>query len=149
VAIDNTPPASLSDGYEGPAEVTDRDALEEIFRLRGVVWAGQEWLTKHQDMVRLADSYEGRARHWVVRQRGQLVAAARLSLHNRVEDVPDFEFFPTGFAIAIPPPPIASINRLVVHPAHRRQGIATLLDRCRTVPERVCQAETVFPRVAP
>jgi hypothetical protein len=144
----STQPAALPDGYEGPTEVTDLDALEEIFRFRAAVWAGEEWLNKHQNTARLADGYEGRARHWVVRQRGQLVAAARLSLHDRVEDVPDFEVFPTGFAINILPP-IASMNRLVVHPAHRCQGVATILDRLRIQVARQSGANVILGQCPP
>jgi GNAT superfamily N-acetyltransferase len=145
---DSTQPEALPDGYEGPTEVTDPDALEEIFRFRAAVWAGEEWLNKHQNRARLADGYEGRARHWVVRQDGQLVAAARLSFHDRVEDVPDFEFFPTGFSITILPP-IASINRLVVHPAHRLQGIATILDQLRIQIARQSGANVILGQFPP
>jgi GNAT superfamily N-acetyltransferase len=146
--FDSNRPVALPAAYEGPTEVTDPDALEEVFRFRAAVWADEAWLSKHQNMSRIADRHEGDARHWVVRQRGQLVAAARLSFHERIEDVPDYEFFPTRLPITIPPP-IASMNRLVVHPAHRYQGIATNLDRCRIQAAKQSGANAILVQCPP
>ncbi len=103
------------------------EVLKSLGRFRTEVWraesdvnraalAGAEW----------TDATDWSADHWVVRQSGRVVAAARLSVHDRIEDVP---YSAAMNNAAIPTSgPFGSINRLVVARSHRRQGIASLLD---------------------
>ena len=58
-----------------------------------------------------------------------LVAAARLSLHNSMANIPDAEVY-LGKLDDLPTP-IATINRCVVHPDYRKRGLATTLDCVR------------------
>src|SRR3990170_4437597 len=89
---------------------------QEIGRLRSAVWRaepdvnrsalpGDVWL---DDLDAIAD-------HWVARDgQGRIVAAARMTIHDRLEDVPYYESFahlPIGSK-----GPFASLNRLVVNP---------------------------------
>jgi GNAT superfamily N-acetyltransferase len=139
----------LPDGYDGPIEITDPAALEEIYRLRAEAWKSEaDWLAEKPDANRIADRHDDAARHWVVRHGGDAIAAIRLSLHDRVEDMPDFAYFPAGFALEIPPPLIYSA-RLVVAPAHRHQGIAGYLDQFVIQMARQVGARAILGMVPP
>ena len=106
----------MTNTYE-PVEIDphDRPLLEKIGRLRVLAWStvipdaaakvGDCWL----------DEYELEARHWCIFHDGEPVAAARMSVHQRNEDVPDAEVYEGVFAEPLAAP-IASINRLVTHP---------------------------------
>jgi hypothetical protein len=73
------------------------------------------------------DELDRTAYHWVIVREGRLVAASRMSVHDRLEDVPEAESY---LGVFRPPPeaPIASINRLVVDPGAQRQGLARRLN---------------------
>jgi GNAT superfamily N-acetyltransferase len=102
--------------------------LETIGRLRIRAWdangerpahapaTGSIWLDHHDDT----------AEHYVVERDGIVVAAARVSLHDREGDLPDAEIT-AGYTERLKWP-VASINRLVVAPEVRRHGLACALD---------------------
>ncbi len=75
------------------------------------------------------DEHDEHAMHWVVRDGGRLIAAARMCVHDDVRSLPDAGFF-IGVGID-PPAPIASLNRLVVHPEYQRHGLSHTLDQIR------------------
>lgn len=58
---------------------------------------------------------------------GEIVAAARLCVHDRLADAPDGEMFESLEL----PTPVASLNRLVVSRAHRGLGLAHRFDALR------------------
>jgi SAM-dependent methyltransferase/GNAT superfamily N-acetyltransferase len=107
----------------------DRTLLEKIGRLRVLAWS-----TVMPDAASKTDcwldEFELVVRHWCIFHDGEPVAAARLSVHQRIEDVPDAEVY-AGVFPEPPPPPIASLNRLVVHPEFRGKGFAEVLDEMR------------------
>jgi GNAT superfamily N-acetyltransferase len=140
---------SLPAGYEGLIEITRESDLEEVFSLRANVWkVEEEWLSDKPDAERLRDTHEVSARHWVVRHQGSLVAAVRLSLHDTIEDLPDYCYLPKCLTIDVPPP-IASLNRLVVDPGHRCQGLGTALDQFAVEMARRQGANAVLEIVPP
>jgi GNAT superfamily N-acetyltransferase len=108
--------------------VTERELMERIGELRVRAWAtelheaieGASWL----------DDFDSTSRHWAVLQGGQPVGAARLSIHSCLQDLPYAEDFVDMFT-APPPAPIASLNRLVVDPAFRGNGLGYKLDLVR------------------
>ena len=119
--------------------------LANIRALRAQAWAsfhpGASVLQDHIDPT------DKGAIQWVVLYGGVLVASARLSVHSRIEDVPEAEIFLPVFK-RIPAPPFGSINRLAVHPQYRGTGLARVLDtiRLKTAWELGCQsilAETI------
>ena len=111
-------------------EVTPPNAelLEQIGRLRVRAWATV--VEEAAQMEVWLDEFDASARHWIVTVNGELAAAARMSVHNSIGEVPEAEIY-LGLITDSLPKPIASINRLVVSPDHRRRGYARLLDCAR------------------
>lgn len=108
-------------------QLTTSEEICAAQRLRYDVWQS-EGVTMH-DLARgvIADHHDDHAMHWGVFAGDQLVAAARLCLHDRLSDAPDAEMFSS---ISIPAP-IASLNRLIVHKSYRGRGLSDVLDRVR------------------
>lgn len=133
-----------------PVEIDPADPLllEQIGRLRVLAWSTvmpdaasrtESWL----------DEFELRARHWCIFHAGKPVAAARLSIHRRIDEVPDAEIFEG--VVVDPPAPVASLNRLVIHPEFRGRGWAERLDKVRILAAaaagcRCAVGETQSPR---
>ena len=120
----------MSNNYE-PVEIDphDRVLLEKIGRLRVLAWS-----TVMPDVAQKTESwldeFELVARHWCIFHDGEPVAAARMSVHHRIEETPDAEVYDGVFAEP-PPAPIASFNRLVAHPSFRGRGFSRKLDEVR------------------
>jgi GNAT superfamily N-acetyltransferase len=104
------------------------ELLTRIGQLRVMAWATE--IPQAAAMGEWLDEFEGCACHWVVFRGCELVAAARLSIHQSLADVPDPECF-VGIFREPPPTPIASFNRLVVHPSARGFGLSRRLDEAR------------------
>lgn len=69
------------------------------------------------------------AKHFVVICDGKIVAAARVTLHTTLSDIPDFSLYgevKNKFRY-----PMASFNRLVVKKEYRNRGFAGMLIRAR------------------
>ena len=77
-----------------------------------------------------ADPYDEQARHWFLSEENRVVAAARLSKHAILDDIPDNDFIPIK-KVQNYSGPFASMNRLVVHPDWRGRGISVLFDKIR------------------
>jgi GNAT superfamily N-acetyltransferase len=115
--------------FRGPERVRDAPSLEAIYRLRAAVWreTGDIAQAAFAD-GRWSDEHDPASLHWVVRDAtGELVAAARLSVHERLAEVPEAEeYAAVGLRLA---GRIASPARVVVAAAARRHGLAgRLLD---------------------
>ena len=106
----------------------DEHLLGRIGRLRVEAWETET--SRASDMKSWLDEFDRTARHWIVFCKGVPVAAARLSVHDNLEEVPDAESYAGGFDEP-PEGPIASLNRLVVHPSARRAGLSKRLDLVR------------------
>lgn len=78
---------------------------------------------------RWVEHYDIDAIHFVAVQEDSIVAAARITLHDSPEDLPDNEAY-RALRLDLPGP-IASFNRLVVRRDYRGKGLSTLLDRVR------------------
>lgn len=135
------------DGFIGPRQVTDTETIAEIGRLRLRVWRaiGAEMGPTPDGGGGWVDEHDQHAIHFAVWHGGCLVAAARLCLHERLEDAPDYEHH-KQVVTAWPslPAPIACFNRLVVDPAFQRRGLATALDKIRLVTAKELGAHSVF-----
>jgi len=113
--------------FGGPERVTDAPTLEAIYHLRATVWR------ETGDIAQAAfgdggwsDEHDATSTHWVVRGAdGELVAAARLSVHERLADVPEAEEY-TAVGLDLEGR-IASPARVVVAAAARRHGLASQL----------------------
>lgn len=102
--------------------------LEEIGRLRVIAWCTV--IEKASELDIWLDAFDPAARHWVVFQGNSVVAAARMTIHPSLDEVPDAESY-AGMFPEPPAAPIASLNRLVVHPSARGQGLSKALDQAR------------------
>lgn len=95
--------------------------LREIRQLRRRAWGAEGlWPPGCDESGRFIDPVDELAMHWTVEQDGQLVAAARVSFHAGVSELPDEdERHPE---LAVLGGPLASLNRLVVAPEYRSRG---------------------------
>ena len=111
-------------------EVTDEPAfMPRIAELRAEAWRPHITMD-NQFTAEWTDSFDPVARHWVILDNDILAASARLSVHQRWEEVPDSEVYGGLFKSALPSP-VASMNRLVVSPRYRGRGLSTRLDHVR------------------
>ena len=104
------------------------ELLAKVGRLRIEAWETET--ARAAEQTAWVDEFDRVAWHWVVCRDGLPVAAARLSLHQGLAEVPDSECY-AGVFSSPPGPPIASLNRLVVHPSARGSGLGRRLDLLR------------------
>lgn len=114
--------------------------LEQIYALRVAAWRTE--VTLPPDITRWHDGFDLDACHWAVLRDGLPVAAARLSIHADPSEMAEAEVY-LG-KIGDVPPPIATLNRCVVHPSHRHKGLATLLDKTRIAYARQSVCRTIL-----
>lgn len=107
--------------------MTDASTLDAIYRLRAAVWRETGDLAQAAfGDGRWSDEHDPASLHWVVRDgAGELVAAARLSVHERLADVPEAEEY-TAAGLRLDGR-IAAPARVVVAAAARRRGLAEQL----------------------
>lgn len=121
--------AGLPDGYR--LLRADRPSLlDQIWRLRVSAWQTQAEIV-HSAEDGWRDPHDSDAHHWVICTGGsepdQVVAAIRLTLHPEISTLPDADVYREVLPLDFPVP-VASYNRMVVDPAHRRRGLSAVLD---------------------
>lgn len=102
--------------------------LAAIYRLRVAAWRSRT--DYFPDIAEWQDAHDATACHWAIRDSGQIVAAARLTMHDRLADAPSAEIYED----VLPPDlagPIAVMTRLVVARSHGGRGLSRLLDVAR------------------
>jgi GNAT superfamily N-acetyltransferase len=108
-------------------EVVDPGALEEIYAFRAAVWQSAGGLAPGAFPAgHWRDAHDAAAMHWVVRGTDdRLLAAARLTLHPTLEEVPEAEeYLRYGLRLS---GPIAAPARVVVCPSVQRLGLGRRL----------------------
>jgi GNAT superfamily N-acetyltransferase len=108
--------------------VADRATFDAVVGLRLRSWADQTPVPLTPDDV--VDHHDEAARHWVAVLDGKIIGAARLTVHDVLDEVP--EAVCLGGVFAQPPPaPIGFLSRLIVAADWRRRGVGRELDRAR------------------
>jgi GNAT superfamily N-acetyltransferase len=119
--------ASLPAGctlIEQPAAGT----MAAIYRLRVAAWRART--PAFPDMPEWRDDFDDGAMHWAILHEGAPIAAARMTIHAALADLPNAEIY-TRLLPADLAGPIASINRLVVDTAWAKRGLPRILDEAR------------------
>ncbi len=110
--------------------VTDPTVLQRIYQFRVQVWLTVPGVQPDTfPDGRWQDAHDAHARHWAIFDENNIVGAARLCIHQDLRDIPDAHLF-RDIDVSLPLP-IASINRVVVHPRMRGRGLARQLDQAR------------------
>lgn len=120
--------SAVTPGFIGPIEVTDAPRIDEICRLRVAAWREMGALARgaflHGEWRDELDD-GGRSRQWVILRDEEIVAAARLSVHDRLDDVSEAqEYLTAGLRLD---GHIAAPARIVVSAAARGHGLASRL----------------------
>jgi GNAT superfamily N-acetyltransferase len=102
--------------------------LDQIFGLRPRAWKSR--VASFPDMTSWSDPFDAEGLHWAVFANQTPIAAARLTIHERLSQVPNHEVFAPVLPADLPGP-IAVLTRLVVDRAHAGQGLSSLLDQAR------------------
>jgi predicted GNAT family N-acyltransferase len=93
----------------------------------------------------IADRHDEHARHWAAFIGDEIVAAARMCVHDEQEQSPDA----SAFSKIRLPAPIATINRLVVVPSARKSGLAEQFDKSRIIAAKSEGAKCIVGTAAP
>lgn len=113
-------------------EVEYPERIIEIGKFRIHGWKNEYGISStffSQDLW--LEDLDQRSYHWIITKGDLIVAAARLSLHSALEEVPYARLLKPEHRLRFENKRIASINRLVVDPEFRRAGLSGLLDRVR------------------
>jgi GNAT superfamily N-acetyltransferase len=119
------------------------DLLAKVGRLRALAWQTEASFSGNDDLW--LDEYDPAALHWALLIGGEPVAAARLTVHGSVRDVPRADIQDHAFPEE-PPLPVGFLSRLVVEPGHRRQGLGTRLDEVRVAQAKALGCGSVVAR---
>ena len=142
---DGTPRPS----WAGPFALGEPSRLDEIIGLREAVWRNEPSLAdaKQLDPAALRDAHDHHGHHWFITVEGSIVAAARVCIHDEPAQLP----YQDGFHHLIRdlPTPIASLNRMVVRPFMRRQGLSHALTEVRIAAARARGAKSIIVEAAP
>jgi len=106
----------------------DPSLMREIMALRVVAW--RSYIKVDPKVQEWTDQFDATARHWAILDGQTVAASARLSIHDRLSEVPDNEVYEPLLATLVRSP-IGSMNRLVVHPGYRGRQLSDQLDEVR------------------
>ncbi len=108
----------------------DYPVLTQIYRLRAEVWHKTLPIKSLLFSDGLwTDEHDNHAIHWAVVSNNQVLAAARLCIHKTLEKIPNANVYMDSEKLILPP--IASMNRLVIHPIAQRNGLSKQFDAIR------------------
>lgn len=132
---------SLPAGYNLVEITGHKDTLEQIYRLRVEAW--RRFLPSEPALTSWSDDLELTSRQWAIYHDGSPVGAARVSLHDTVSDVPDYDG-DCRVSLGAEDLPVASLNRLVVSGFHQGMGLSEALDRVRVEAAKEMMAKSII-----
>jgi GNAT superfamily N-acetyltransferase len=113
-----------------PIVVEDPALLQQVGRLRILAWEADGELPSFAPRAEVwIDEHDSHAVNWALLCEGLPVCAARMCVHERICDLPDFASL-VGYEDSFVTP-IAAFTRLVVSPAFRGRGLGKELDSIR------------------
>jgi ribosomal protein S18 acetylase RimI-like enzyme len=124
--------------------IAEPAVFDAVVDLRLRCWSAQAPVELVRDDV--VDSFDAMARHWIAVADDQVIGAARLTIHDAIEDVPEAVCLGGVFAQP-PPPPIGFLSRLIVAPQCRRRGVGRALDQTRTRAAEEARCRTLLALV--
>ena len=135
---DSTSPRTFTRQFDGPHEVADLATLRDIYRLRAEVWASTGNVAADAfGPDGWHDAWDDAATHWAIFDDcGKVAAAARLTLHARVDDLDEAEVY-AAFCPDLPGP-VAAPARVVVRRESQGFGLA---QRLLTIQEQAARAQ--------
>jgi len=119
----------------------DASELDEVYRLRATVWRAAGFSVATGD--RWQDAHDVHAHHVIAVADHEIVAAARICLHGRLDELPDAHVY-AGLSTN---GPVAALNRLVAQPRVRGLGVSRRLDESRLQWAKAAGVETVVANV--
>ena len=123
-----------------PIETNDAEILERIYKFR-VQWLLEGIKPNPFPSGFWKDEHDDHAKHFVLMDGENLLAVARLCIHEKLSDVPGAEVF-AGLDFEAEPP-FASITRLAVHPEARGKGLSRKLDFVRFLAAKTLGCKTI------
>lgn len=120
--------AEADDQFHGPILVADSQAITEICQLRVRVW--RQTGTLAEDAFpdgQWRDAIDETCKHWCVTRNGEIVAAARWSLHASLEDLSECAQYARHDVTLTGP--ISQPARVVVCPTARGRGLRGLASK--------------------
>lgn len=141
---------SIADGFVLSAGYFP-ELLNDIGRFRVKTWRNENGVDPiFFSKDSWTDEIDENARHWIITQNKKIVASARLSFHEFIDDVPYADFLQFEHRLLFNDSPVASINRLVVSPEFRGRGFAKLLDmeRVKVAQEFGVNEMIAFPQLS-
>jgi len=122
-------------------QVSFRTHGDAIGRLRVQAWRNERGIDSlffaRPSWIEELDSH---AMHWVITDKEEVVAAARLSLHTSLSDVPYAYLLPLAVQQPLAKHLVASLSRMVVAPRYRGHHFSTVLDQVRVAAALVAGA---------
>ena len=140
---------AANQAWAGPFPVCNPSTVEKILQLRELVYRSEPSLVNLclLNSATFRDTHDAHADHWIITVEESIVAAARLCIHCDAGDLPNQDLY--HHMIAGIPVPIASLNRMVVHPSMRRQGLSRALTAARIKAARSRGARSMIVEAAP
>jgi GNAT superfamily N-acetyltransferase len=142
---------ALGCAWAGPFAITTQAMFDQIVELRRLVWCSEPGLINARSYDPepgwLQDDHDRHGQHWVMTSGDTVVAAARVCVHDIAVELPDWERCPAELLDL--QGPVASLNRMVVHPAMRRLGLSSALTTVRLEAARSQGARSVVVEAAP
>lgn len=124
--------------------------IEDIGRLRYLAWKDVEGINR--DFFSKGywiDEWDKTSLIWIIKFNKIIIASARLSIHHNIESIPWNDCIPSE-ARELLITPLASMNRLIVHPDFRKRGLSRPLDlvRIHTAKEKKMKTIIAEPTTA-